>query len=142
MKITKITQDKIMKAIELVCPLLREKLIIEAYIVGSVAKGTARVDSDIDLYLINPDFKKQKDSYNIHLIPEPILDDETYNLYTNNIIEVLKNLGATPKYLKTKHEMLWMYLYKDEIFHFMYDYESESIKSAGEYIEIDKDLCE
>lgn len=144
MKINKINQDKIILAIELVCPMLKEKLITEAFIVGSVAKGTAKLESDIDIYLINPDFKKQKDSYNIQLIPEIILEenDEEKNVYTNKIRELLKNLNVEFKYLKTKHnEFIWMELYKNEIFHFMYDYESESIKKAGEYLEITEEIC-
>jgi predicted nucleotidyltransferase len=47
-------QDKIEKSIEIICPLYREKLITDAYIIGSLAKGTMKKESDIDILIINP----------------------------------------------------------------------------------------
>lgn len=140
--------DKIVKAIELVCPILKEKLITEAYIVGSVAKGTAKETSDIDIYLINPDFKKQKDTHDIQLVPELLLEnEEEKNIYTNKIIDYLKSLGVEFKYLETKYkDFVWYQFYKDEQFHLMYDYESDTIKHTiinfiHEHIEITEELC-
>jgi predicted nucleotidyltransferase len=142
----KITIDKIVKAVELVCPMLKQNLIFQAFIVGSVAKGTVKEDSDIDIYLVNPDFKKQRlgSRYGVELVPsfsENIEDDTEGNIYTDKIVKLLINLEAKFKWLPSKHGNLWQELYKNEIFHFMYDYESESIKKAGEYIEITEELC-
>ncbi len=132
-----IIYNKIAKALELICPLYKSNLITDAYIVGSIAKGTAREESDIDIYIINPDFKKQnKYGYDIQLVP-----DIGENIYTNKIIYLLKTIGVEFKYLSIKHDILWLEIYKDEIFHFMYNYESEPIKSSGEYIQISKELC-
>ncbi len=139
----KVTINKIVKSLELVCPIFKKNLITEAFIVGSAAKGNAREDSDIDIYLINLDFKKQKDTHNIQLVPEAMLENENEeNIYTNKIVDCLMNLGVQFKYLETKYkDFVWYQFYKDEQFHFMYDYESESIKKVGEYIEITEELC-
>jgi len=146
MKINKINQDKIILSIELVCPMLKKKLITEAFIVGSVAKGTAKPESDIDIYLINPDFKKQLpgSKYDVQLVPsfsKNIEDNIEGNIYTDKIVQLLIDNGVEFKWLLTKHRNLWQCLYKNEIFHFMYDYESESIKKAGEYLEITEEIC-
>lgn len=142
--------NKITKTFELVCPMFKEKLITEAYIIGSVARGTAKEDSDIDIYLINPDFKKQKNSQNIQLVPEILLEnEEEENIYTNKIIELLKVLDTEFKYLESKHfdletKYLWYSIYKNEKFHFMYDYDSEFIKDGSfysDYIKITEELC-
>ncbi len=128
MKINKINQDKIILAIELVCPMLKEKLITEAFIVGSVAKGTAKPESDIDIYLINPLFE----SHNVHTLP-----DENYP-NVKKFVDYLHKIGVKFKksQLKGKAFVFYYQLYKGEQFHLMYDYESESIKKAGEYLEI------
>ncbi len=73
---TSITITKITKALELICSLYQQNLITESYIIGSVANGTAKEDSDTDIYLINPDFEKQKDTHNIYLFPEILLEND------------------------------------------------------------------
>lgn len=45
-----IIKNKIEKAIDLICQLYKAEIITDAIIIGSVAKGTARKDSDIDIY--------------------------------------------------------------------------------------------
>jgi hypothetical protein len=45
---------RIEKAIELICSLYTKDLITDAYIVGSLAKGTSRKESDIDILIVNP----------------------------------------------------------------------------------------
>ena len=138
--------DKITKAFELVCPMFKENLIEEAFIVGSVTKGTAKENSDIDIYLINPDFKKQNPGsrYDVQLVPwfsKNIEDNTEGNIYTDKIIQFLIDLNVKFEWLPTKHKNLWQGIYKNEIFHFMYDYQSKSIKHRKEYIEITKELC-
>lgn len=131
----KIIREKIEKVIELVCPLYKNNLITDAYIIGSVAKGETSKYSDIDIYIINPDFKKQKYSYDIQLIP-----DFEGNAYTNNIVQYLKELGVEFRYLSIKNAILWLGLYKDEIFHFSYTYKPEYVEEP--YIRITIDLCQ
>jgi len=136
MKINKINQDKILKAIELVCPLLKNDLIEEAYVVGSVAKGTAKVESDVDVYLINSKFE----GYDTQLYSDSFREN------VKKVIDHLKNRGIEFRKIETKKQNLirnfYYQIYKNEIFHFMYDYESESVKDAGEYIEINDELCD
>lgn len=134
----KITIDKIVKAVELICPMLKQKLVTEAYIVGSVAKGSSREDSDIDIYLINPLFKLQFNTHKIDISPS-----QKNNVYIKKLVYKLGELNAEPHYISESKIMdkIWFWRYKNEIFHFMYDYESESIKKAGEYIEITEELC-
>lgn len=136
MKINKINQDKILKAIELVCPMLKENLIEEAYIVGSVAKGTARIDSDIDLILYNSNFKGSMISFDVDF------DDE----YILNVVEYLNNKTENMiRKKETKYGIIHDFnyqLFKNELFHIMTTYEKEYIvKREGEYIEIDEELC-
>lgn len=128
---------KILKALELICPLYQNNLISEAFIVGSVAKGTATKDSDIDIYLVNPQFQ----SYDIEL------KENTKELLIQKIVDLLKNLGVDfdVSYYQEEKDSFYDFeyqLYKNEVVHIMYDYESESIKKAGEYIEITKDFCD
>lgn len=141
MKISETTINKITKTFELVCPMFKENLIEQAFIVGSVAKGNVKEDSDIDVYLINPLFEYQFNTHQIDLPPSHHKDD----IYIKKITDKLKDLNVEYHYISRETkimEEMWFWLYKDEIFHFMYDYESESIKKGGEYIEITKDLCD
>ncbi len=140
------TITKITKAFELICPMFKENLIEQAFIVGSVAKGTAKKESDIDIYLINSKFKEQKYTHDIQLISNideiDINKDVDENIHITKILDALRNLSVEFKYLSSKHDMLWFGIYKNEIFHFMYDYESESIMKGGDYIEITNELCD
>lgn len=129
-----IIRNKVQRAIELICPLYKEKLITDAFIIGSVARGTASEYSDIDIYIVNPEFKKQKYSYDIQLIPG--IEE---NIYTNKIIEHLEGFGVEFKRLSIKNDILWLELYKDEIFHFLFTY--DPIHVHPENIRITKDLC-
>jgi len=128
MKINKINQDKIILAIELVCPILKEKLITEAFIVGSVAKGTAKPESDIDLIFYHPNPKKNGDE--VHMMD--------INKYLHNNTKIINKK-------EIKHGLLHdfnYHLYKDELFHIMYyyGYDSNSIKTS-EYLEITEEIC-
>lgn len=140
MIINKISIEKITKSFELVCPMLKEELITEAFIVGSVAKGTAKKESDIDIYLINPKFEHQFNTHGIDLPPLHHIKD----VYIKKVTDKLKELNIEYNYISIEDkvmEEMWFWLYKGEMFHFMYDYESESIKKGGEYIEITEEFC-
>ena len=50
-------KNKIEKSIEIICTLYKNQLITDGYIIGSVAKETAKKESDIDLVLVNPRFE-------------------------------------------------------------------------------------
>lgn len=129
----KIIQDKIEKAIEVTCPLYRENLIIDAYIIGSVAKGAARKESDIDMLIINPSFE----AYLEELNP----DEELKNI--KKVIDKLKDIGIQFKYIKEKKRELifefWYQLYKDELFHIM---PQRVFIDSQPYIKITRDLCQ
>lgn len=152
MIINKINIDKLTKAFELVCPLYNEGLITEALIVGSVAKGTAKEDSDIDIYLINPKFNDSNtqlsidvyDEYKLYSVDVPIEHyEEVFNMPVINIYKYLDKMRVEFIYGRNEEKgTMWHQLYKDEIFHFMYDYESDSIKKGGEYIEITEEMCD
>ena len=117
----RIIKDKIEKALKIICPLYRKDLITGAYIVGSVAKGTAREESDIDIVIINPIFLNASD-----FPPSPIIlpyteseeekERESLRLY---IVNILKDIGVEFKEIMIKDFPLWYQLYKDEIFHIM-----------------------
>lgn len=140
--------NKILTSFELICPLFKQNLITKAFIVGSVAKGTAREDSDIDIYLINPLFEYNEVSkWDIQLSPEQWKND----IYTIRIVEHLKSLGVKFEKVyfekkRTAFQEFWYQYYKNQYFHIMYDYESESItnitNTKDEYIEITKDFCD
>lgn len=134
----KITINKIVKTVELVCPMLKEKLVTEIYIVGSVAKGTAKEGSDIDVYLINPLFKYQDHQWQTIIRPGLLTKKD---IHIKKIVSYLTSVGVEFEIIEMKKGDHTYQLYEDEIFHFMYDYESESIKKAGEYIEITEELC-
>lgn len=58
------------KAEEFIKELKKHKIrISNAFIYGSYAKGTARIDSDIDLALISPDFSGNRYLDSIKIIP-------------------------------------------------------------------------
>ncbi len=137
MIINKTNINKITKAFELICPMFKENLIEEAFIVGSVAKGTAREDSDIDIYLINSKFEKFYHSGLIDLQPGMKMDVSEYPKMIDYLIEI----SCEPKLIEYKNEQKIYWIYKKEKFHILHDYESESIKKGGEYIEITKELC-
>lgn len=127
----KIIQDKIERSLEIICPLYRENLIIDAYIIGSVAKGTAKKESDIDILVINPLFEVYLDE----LSP----DIELENI--KKIADKLKDIGAQFK-LITKEKAfifkIWYQLYKGEYFHIIpQKYFFDSLP----HIQITKDLC-
>lgn len=127
----KIIQDKIERSLEIICPLYRENLITDAYIIGSVAKGTAKRESDIDILMINPLFE----AYLEELSP----DEELENI--KKLVNKLKDIGVQFKLIAKEKEVIfnfWYQLYKDELFHIMPQrYFIDSLS----HIRITEDLC-
>jgi predicted nucleotidyltransferase len=138
--IDEITIVKIEKAIDLICALYRNDLITDAYIVGSVAKGTSRKESDIDILIINPILPAAAD-----IPPLPIIlpysqseEEKVIESLRLNITSVLQNIGVEFKEISLKDIVLWYQLYKGEIFHIM-PQNKYVIESPN--IQITKDMC-
>ena len=126
----KTIQDKIERSLEIICPLYRENLITDAYIIGSVAKGTVKKESDIDILIVNPLFE----AYLEELSP----DEELENI--KKVVDKLKDMGIQFKFLEKEKVIFkfWYQLYKDELFHIMpQKYFFDSLP----HIQITKDLC-
>ena len=135
-----IIKNKIEKAIDLICSLYKAEIITDAIITGSVAKGTARKESDIDIYIINPGFINAAD-----LPPSPTIlpytpseEEEKTELLRSRIVDILKNIGVEFKELSIKNMPLWYQLYKGELFHLM---TRDRVNPFMEGIEITRDLC-
>jgi len=127
----KIIQDKIERSLDIICPLYRENLITDVYIIGSVAKGTVKKESDIDILIINPLFE----AYLEELSP----DEELENI--KKVVDKLKDMGIQFKLIKKEKEVIfqfWYQLYKNELFHIMPQrYFIDSLA----HIRITEDLC-
>ena len=137
----KITKEKIEKSIDLICPLYENNLITDAFIVGSVAKGTAKPESDIDIILVNPIMHNASD-----LPPLPIIlpyiqskEEEQLELLRLSISNTLKCIGVEFKEIGLKDIILWYQLYKGEIFHIMT--RRSRIDITPDSIEIPRDVC-
>lgn len=125
------TRIKIEKSVELLCSLYRDNLITDAYIIGSVAKGTAKKESDIDILIINPDFELYLES----LSP----DENQENL--KKIVDKLKNIGVQFKLIKKETFVtfeFWFQLYNGEIFHIM---PQKYFFNSLPHIQIPRDMC-
>lgn len=68
-----IIYSKLEIATDLICRLYFHNIITDAIIFGSVARGTATKDSDIDIYLVNPQFQDE-DNLTLSAVPETIID--------------------------------------------------------------------
>ena len=137
----KATKEKIEKSIDLICPLYENDLITDAFIVGSVAKGTARPESDIDIILVNPIMHDAAD-----LPPLPIVlpytqsrEEEQLELLRLLIANTLKDIGVEFKEIELKDIILWYQLYKGEIFHIMTRRSRKDV--TPDSIEIKRDMC-
>lgn len=127
----KIIQDKIERSLEIICPLYGANLITDAYIIGSVAKGTVKKESDIDILIINPSFEVSLEQL------DP--DEELENI--KKVVDKLKDMGVQFKIIEKEKEFIfkfWHQLYKDELFHIMpQKYFFDSLP----HIRITEDLC-
>ena len=132
-KLIQTLYNKLEITLELICLLYRQDLITDAYIVGSVARGVAKDESDIDIFLINPKFEET----NTQLFP----DVEHYNI--KKLINYLKstNVKFEKLYIPTKGTFgSYFQIYKDETFHIMYSNKFGSIES-NEYLKITRSYC-
>lgn len=137
----KIIKDKIEKSLEIICLLYKENLITDAYIVGSVAAGTARKESDIDIMIINPIFIRLGEFPPSPKVIPPSIGERTKRseLFRSKIVNSLKSIGVEFKEIYYKGTLLWFQLYKDEMFHIVTS--SEQPFEKEDTIKIDKDLC-
>lgn len=135
-----VIKHKIEKAVDLVCQLYKVDIITDAFIIGSVAKGTARKESDIDIILINPNFINAADLPPLHtVLPySPSEEEEKTELLRSQIVDILKNIGVEFKELYIKDMHLWYQLYRGELFHLT---TRDRINPFIEGIEITRDLC-
>lgn len=116
-----IISQKLEKSLELICQLYKDNLITDAYIVGSLVKGTARKESDIDIIIINPLLLNAAD-----LPPKPTVlpytqseEEKITESLSLEIVRVLQNIGVEFKEIYLKDIILWYQLYKEELFHIM-----------------------
>jgi predicted nucleotidyltransferase len=123
---------KIEKSIELICQLYRDNLITDAYIIGSIAKGTARKESDIDILIINPKFEAGME----YMSP----DEESENL--KKVVDKLKSIDIQFKLIEKEKDFIyrfWYQLYKGELFHIM---PQKYFINSLPHIQIKSDICD
>ena len=134
-----IIRKKIENAIDLICQLYKHNIITDALITGSVARGTVKKESDIDIYLVNPNFSIQTDIPPETFIYEFLKKEEIEKFrYNIKIAEILKDIGIEFKQIERKDEVFWYQLYKEELFHLM---TRDRINPFMEGIKISKDIC-
>lgn len=131
---------RIEKAIELICPLYKNNLITDAYIVGSLTKGTSRKESDIDILIINPILLSAAD-----IPPTPTVlpytqseEEKIMELLQLSITGTLQDIGVEFKEICLKDIKLWYQFYKGEIFHIM---TGKYFKGLTPHIQITRDMC-
>lgn len=121
-----ILKEKIENAVDLICQLYGYNIITDAYIFGSVSKGTVTKESDIDIYLINPSFHNIDDIFR-----SPLSNFE--------LIIILENIGIEFIEISRKELKPTTYqLYKGELFHLV---TRDRINPFMEGIELKRDLC-
>lgn len=126
-----IIRTKIEKSIELICQLYGENLITDAYIIGSIAKGTTRKESDIDIIIINPDFEFNLDN----------LDPYEKSENIRKVVNKLKNIGTNFKIIEREKyfiHIFWYQLYNGEMFHIL---PQKYFKNSLPHIQITRELC-
>jgi len=144
-----ITKLKIEKAIDLIYQLYKAEIITDAFIVGSVAQGTARKESDIDIYLVNPLFQEEVEVEPLFegqfILSQHLGETEIEKLLESwraniDLVNILKNIGAEFKQIDRKDQVFWYQLYRGELFHLMTrDRVNPFIIDEG--IKITRDLC-
>ena len=106
----KIIKGKIEKSFEIINILYKNDLITDAYIIGSVAKGTANQYSYIEINIINPLFEIQDISD-----LRPITGKDSSDIKT--IIDQLKEIGIKFKIIKIQDIEFWYQIHRNELFH-------------------------
>ncbi len=126
-----IIYDKLKVATDLICQLYNQNIITDALIFGSVAKGTATEESDIDIYLINPEFQDEDNLHIDKILLESVLKSQFYSEEQRNtileywkptfdLIKKLKDIGIEFKNMSRKDLGTFTYqLYKGELFHLL-----------------------
>ncbi len=133
-----IKQDQIIynkpeKAIELICLLYGQNIITDAYIIVPVTKGTTEKTSDIDIFVINPEFEET----NTQLFP----DIEHYNI--KKLVNYLKSINIKFEKLDIPEKEIFEFyfqIYKNDIFRIMYSNKFEPMES-NEYLKITRSYC-
>lgn len=134
-----IIRQKIEKTIDLVCKLYKHNIITDAIITGSVAKGTARKESDIDIYIINLSFTETADIPPETFIYQFLKKEEIKKFRSDiELAKTLKDIGVEFKQIERKGEVFWYQLYKGELFHLM---TRKMINPFMEGMKVTKDLC-
>lgn len=135
-----ITIIRIEKAIELICSLYGKDLITDAYIVGSLAKGTSRKESDIDILIVNPILLSAAD-----ISPTPTVlpysqseEEKIVESLQLDITSTLQDIGVEFKEMYLKDIILWYQLYKGDIFHIM---TRKHFEGLTPHIQITRDMC-
>jgi predicted nucleotidyltransferase len=137
-------KEKIEKSLDIICPLYKLNLIEQAFIVGSVAKGTAHKGSDIDIIIVNPIMHNAADLAPISpVLPyNPDKEEVIIESLRVKIVDLLENMGVEFKEIYKKDMHLWHQLYNGEIFHLMTRKDVRFLLiDFKEYIEITKDMC-
>jgi hypothetical protein len=141
--------EKIKKTVDLICQLYSYDIITDAILFGSVARGAARRESDIDIYLINPSFEPYA---NIHpdILPEnnqfPTEDQRyNYNLIMKSnfrFVRILQSIGVKFRYSLRKDKKSYYQLYNGELFHMLLRDDTVDInpRIMEESIEITRDM--
>lgn len=106
----KTIKGKIEKSFEIINILYKNDLITDAYILGSVAKGTADQYSYIEINIVNPLFEIQ----NLSDL-RPIIDTESPNI--ESMINQLKEIGIKFKIIEIKDLEFWYQIHRNELFH-------------------------
>lgn len=106
----KMVNGKIEKSFEIINILYKNDVITDAYIIGSVAKGTANQYSYIEINIVNPLFEIQDISD-----LRPITGKDSSNIKT--VIDQLKEIGIKFKIIKIKDLEFWYQIHRNELFH-------------------------
>ena len=127
----RIIYHKLEIATDLICQLYNQNIITDAIIFGSVAKGTATEESDIDIYLIHPEFQDEDNLHIDKILLESVLKSQFYSEEQRNtileywkptfdLIKKLKDIGIEFKDISRKELGTFTYqLYKGELFHLL-----------------------
>ena len=81
-----IIYDKLKIATDLICQLYNHNIITDALLFGSVAKGTATKESDIDIYLINSEFQDEDNLHIDKILLKSVLKSQFFSEEQRNII--------------------------------------------------------
>lgn len=106
--------------LDLICHLYKQNLITDAYIVGSLAEGTATEKSDIDIVIVNPSFGEYVNFLDLQKIkerePEDIFEEviSSFNYDVRKTIEYLLSIGVILKKFLYDNEEIIFQTYKGE----------------------------